>query len=46
MTIPDHKSVTAGTHNAAMAPDESAFVRSSLNDLRGGARSRRMTPGA
>ena len=36
MTIPDHKSVTAGTHNAAMAPDESAFVRSSLNDLRGG----------
>lgn len=36
MTIHRDQSVTAGAHDAAMNPDESAFVRSSLTDIRGG----------
>lgn len=36
MKIHDDQSVTAGTHDVAMDHDESAFVRSSLADLRGG----------
>lgn len=36
MTIDYSKSTTAGAHGAAMDHDESAFVRSSLTDLRAG----------